>query len=97
MPSDANRLRRIVRETYRYMYDRAYAGNRAPLVIANHFNEWNGNAFNPATADFVADVCGRAATLCVTHTDLVAWLELQDPAVLAALARAPLAAVDERR
>ncbi|MGC5025381.1 polysaccharide deacetylase [Tsukamurella sp. DT100] len=97
VPSDANRLRRIVRETYRYMYDRAYAGNRAPLVIANHFNEWNGNAFNPATADFMADVCGRAATLCVTHTDLVAWLELQDPAVLAALARAPLAAVDERR
>ncbi|SEB90907.1 hypothetical protein SAMN04489793_1075 [Tsukamurella tyrosinosolvens] len=97
VPGDSPRLRRIVRETYRYMYDRAHAGNRAPLVIANHFNEWNGNAFNPATADFMADVCGRTGTLCVTHTDLVAWLELQDPAVLAALARAPLSAVDGRR
>lgn len=97
IPGDAIRLRRIVKETYHYMYDRAYAGNRAPLVIANHFNEWNGNAFNPATADFMADVCGRAETLCITHADLVAWLELQDPAVLGALSRAPLSAVDGRR
>nr|WP_244881176.1 polysaccharide deacetylase [Tsukamurella pseudospumae] len=97
VPGDTNRLRRIVRETYRYMYDRAYSGNRAPLVIANHFNSWNGNAFNPATADFMAEVCGRAQTLCVTHADLVAWLEYQDPAILRALASAPLSAVDGTR
>lgn len=97
VPADTNRLRVLVRDTYRYMYDRAYAGNRAPLVIANHFNTWNGNAFNPATADFMAAVCGRAQTLCVTHGDLVAWLELQDPAVLRALASEPLTAVDGKR
>lgn len=82
-PETAPEMRRIVRETYRYMYDRAYNGNRAPLVIANHFNDWNGNSFNPAAADFMRDVCADPETICATHSDVAAWLELQDPAVLA--------------
>jgi len=28
----------IVKKTYDYMYDQAYNGNRAPVLIANHFS-----------------------------------------------------------
>nr|WP_238558952.1 polysaccharide deacetylase [Rhodococcus rhodnii] len=81
-PETAPRARQMVADTYRHMYREAFDGNRAPIVVANHFNDWNGNAFNPATADFMADVCGRAETVCATHADVAAWMDLQDPAVL---------------
>ncbi|GEE03684.1 hypothetical protein nbrc107696_41300 [Gordonia spumicola] len=95
-PSDAPRIRRIVRETYRSMYDRAFAGNRAPIVIANHFNSWSGDAFNPATRDFMTDVCGRPETICATYSDVIAWMQAQDPAVLERLQEMPAVAVDAR-
>lgn len=82
-PAHAPKLRSIVTESYNYMFDRAYHGNRAPLVIANHFNDWSGNAFNPATADFMAKACIVPETICATYQDVIAWIELQDPAVLA--------------
>ena len=71
-----------VLDTYRYMYDQAYNGNRAPVLIANHFNDWAGNAFNPATAQFMTETCGKPDTYCATYQDVIAWMEMQDPAVL---------------
>ncbi|QDQ96460.1 polysaccharide deacetylase [Tomitella fengzijianii] len=82
-PGTAPEVRRIVKDTYMYMYDQARGGNRAPLVIANHFNQWNGNAFNPATADFMREVCDDGGTICATYSDVVEWMEMQDPSVLA--------------
>jgi hypothetical protein len=84
-PDRADEMRGQVLDTYRHMYDAAFAGNRAPLVIGNHFNEWSGNAFNPAVADFMDEVCGEPETYCATYADVIEWMELQDPAVLAAL------------
>lgn len=92
-PKKAPRIRRIVRETYEYMYKRAYEGNRAPLVIANHFNDWSGNAFNPATWDFMRKACVDPETICATHQDVVEWMELQDPEVLTELQQRPAVAV----
>lgn len=88
-PARAAEFRRRVLDTYRHMYDAAYNGNRAPLVIGNHFNGWSGNAFNPAVADFMTEVCGKPDTYCATYSDVIAWLELQDPATLAALQARP--------
>ena len=96
-PRQAPKIRRIVRDTYRYMYKRAYHGNRAPLVIANHFNTWSGNAFNPATWDFMREVCTNPDTICATYTDVIAWMEMQDPAVLKQLQQRPAVAVDAQR
>lgn len=93
-PKDAPKIRRLVRQSYEYMYRRAYEGNRAPLVIANHFNEWSGNAFNPATADFMRETCTKPETVCATYQDVIAWMELQDPAVIAELQALPAVAVD---
>lgn len=82
-PETAARAAEITKGTYEYMFEETYSGNRAPLVIANHFNDWNGNSFNPATADFMADVCTLPETYCATYSDVVAWMELQDPTTLA--------------
>jgi hypothetical protein len=79
-----------VLETYRDMYAATSRGNRAPLVLGNHFNEWNNNAYTDALATFVLETCGRPQTQCVTYSDLVAWMQAQNPKVLARLqARAP--------
>ncbi|RIJ70600.1 polysaccharide deacetylase [Nakamurella silvestris] len=81
-PDTAPQLRKIVQETYEYMYDQAYNGNRAPILIANHLNNWNGNSFNPAALAFMKETCGKKDTYCTTYQDVIAWMELQDPAVL---------------
>ena len=88
-PGRAPEFRQRVLDTYRHMYGVTSNGNRAPLVIGNHFNEWSGNAFNPAVLDFMGEVCGKPDTYCATHSDVVAWMELQDPAVLAELQARP--------
>ncbi len=92
-PATAPELRGIVKGTYEYMYDQAYNGNRAPILIANHFNKWNGDSFNPPAMEFMQEKCGQPDTYCATYQDVIAWMEMQDPAVLAALqAQAPVAA-----
>ncbi len=91
-PGRAPELRQKVRKTYDYMYQQAYRGNRAPVLVANHFNSWNGNAFNPAAMDFMKSTCGKPDTYCTTYQDVIAWMQLQDPAVLKALqAKKPVA------
>lgn len=88
-PDTQPELSAIVLETYRFMYEAALAGNRAPVLIANHFNNWNGNSFNPAVRDFLSETCGKPETVCATYQDVIAWMELQDPDVLAALQKLP--------
>lgn len=88
-PETAPELRDIVKKTYDYMYDQAYNGNRAPVLIANHFNKWNGDSFNPPAMDFMKEKCGQPDTYCATYQDVIAWMELQDPAVLAGLQALP--------
>lgn len=88
-PAGSRRDRDQVLATYRDMYDAAYRGNRAPLVLGNHFNDWNRGAYRDALTTFVLETCGRPETSCVTFSDLVAWLEAQRPAVLRHLQALP--------
>ncbi|MDT8915156.1 polysaccharide deacetylase [Amycolatopsis sp. PS_44_ISF1] len=69
-------------ETYRGAYQAAFQGNRAPLVVGNHFNDWAGGAFAKATEDFMGEVCGKPETVCATYSEVIRWMSLQDPAVL---------------
>ncbi len=91
-PETAPELRGIVKSTYDFMYDQAYNGNRAPILIANHFNKWNGDSFNPPAMDFMKEKCGQPDTYCATYQDVIAWMEMQDPEVLAALQAQPAVA-----
>lgn len=78
-----------VLRTYRAMYRAAYTGNRAPLVLGNHFNSWNGNAYTDALARFVEETCRKPETFCVPYRDVIAWMEAQSPRTLAALQARP--------
>jgi hypothetical protein len=76
---------RQVRATYDDLYRRSWHGNRAPVVLGNHFNDWNHGAYVDALTSFVLHTCGRPETECVPFRDLVAWLDVQRPATLARL------------
>lgn len=63
-------------------FDRAYNGNRAPLIIGNHFESWNGGAYMTAIEDTVKTVCVQKDVQCVTFRQLADWLDAQDPGTL---------------
>ncbi|RZS36992.1 polysaccharide deacetylase [Herbihabitans rhizosphaerae] len=81
-PNRTAEFTKVTLDTYRAAYDAALAGNRAPLVIGNHFNEWAGGAFSSATEQFMAETCVKPDTVCATYSDVIQWMELQDPVVL---------------
>ena len=74
-----------VQATYQDMYNATYNGNRAPLILGNHFNAWNNDAYSDAIGNFVTANCGKPNTYCVPFRDLIAWMNVQDPARLAQL------------
>ncbi|MFG2354764.1 hypothetical protein [Streptomyces sp. NPDC048521] len=61
---------------------RAYDGNRAPLIIGNHFESWNGGTYMRAIDEVVREVCNKPEVRCVSFRQLVDWLDAQDPAIL---------------
>ncbi|GAB2989981.1 polysaccharide deacetylase family protein [Saccharothrix stipae] len=90
-PDKAADYTRIVLDTYRSVYQAAVNGNRAPIVIGNHFNEWAGGAFSQAVEGFLGEVCVKPETVCATYTEVIQWMQLQDPVVLEQLRRMPAA------
>ncbi len=79
-----------VYQTYNDMFNATFNGNRAPLVLGNHFNEWNNNAYENALTKFVLEKCGQPEVQCVPFRDVLAWMSVQDPDRLAQLqAQAP--------
>ncbi|GAA2964042.1 MULTISPECIES: hypothetical protein [Streptomyces] len=68
-------------------FNRAYDGNRAPLIIGNHFESWNGGTYMRAVEETIKDVCVRKDVRCVSFRQLADWLDAQDPATLATLGK----------
>ncbi|MHA6624925.1 polysaccharide deacetylase [Pseudonocardia sichuanensis] len=81
-PERAAEFGEVALAAYRDAYRAALDGNRAPLVLGNHFNNWSGGGFSDAIARFMAEVCVLPETVCATHSDVSAWIDMQDPAVL---------------
>ena len=81
-PGRAEEFAEVTLGTYEAAYKAAYNGNRAPLVIGNHFNEWSGGGFTRATERFMGEVCGRPETICATYSEVIQWMGMQDDAVL---------------
>ncbi|MFC5214354.1 hypothetical protein [Streptomyces coerulescens] len=63
-------------------FRRAYEGNRAPLIIGNHFESWNGGTYMRAVEEVVEAVCNKPDVRCVSFRQLADWLDAQDPATL---------------
>ncbi len=85
-----DKLRRATYATYMGALDAVENGNRAPLIIGNHFNTWVCGAFRDALTDFVRDAHTRYPYVrFVSFEYLVKWMEAQDPKVLKALQARP--------
>ena len=59
---------------YKDYFMRNYVGNRAPVVIAGHFSQWNDGLYWEAMKDFASQVCGLPNVQCVTFGTLVQYL-----------------------
>ncbi|MEW1909758.1 hypothetical protein AB0442_15045 [Kitasatospora sp. NPDC085895] len=70
------------RDSYLAGFERAYNTNRAPMIIGNHFEQWNGGIYMNAVEEALKAIAGRPEVRLVSFRQLVEWLEVQDPAVL---------------
>jgi hypothetical protein len=84
-PSQWPTWRKQAKDAYLNGFERVYNGNRAPMFIGNHFEDWNGGIYMDAVEDVMRDVCPREGVRCVSFRELADWLDVQDPAVLAQL------------
>ena len=83
-------------QTFLGYFSRAYAGDRAPVIIGAHFTHWNHDAYLNALTRLMDDVCTRPDVRCVSFKDLADWLDAQSPAQLGALnAGAPAAVLTD--
>jgi hypothetical protein len=71
-------------------FSRAYDGNRAPLIIGNHFESWNGGTYMRAVEEVIETVCTKEEVRCVSFRQLVDWLDAQDPKTLEKLRSLPV-------
>ncbi|MEU6238428.1 hypothetical protein [Kitasatospora sp. NPDC047058] len=70
------------RDSYLMGFERAYTTNRAPYIIGNHFEQWNGGIYMNAVEDALKAIAGRPGVRLVSFRQLVNWLDAQDPAVM---------------
>jgi len=89
-PTRYGRWREQARDAYLAGFQRAYTTNRAPLFIGNHFEQWNGGIYMDAVEDALRVIAGQPDVRLVSFRQLVAWLEVQDPAVLDRLRTLPV-------
>lgn len=58
-------------------------GNRAPLILGNHMNDWVCGAFTNALTRFIRDTHDQHPDVkFISMLDLVHWMDAQDPALL---------------
>ncbi|HET9657527.1 MAG TPA: hypothetical protein VFP72_19405 [Kineosporiaceae bacterium] len=87
--TDRPAMQQQVLDSYRQAFQAVYQGNRAPLILGNHFNQWNGGIYTDALTDFYREACTRPQVRCVSMIELADWLDAQDPAALARLQALP--------
>lgn len=52
-----------------------YNGNRAPVHIGHHFQQYRGGSYNRALMRFARAVCGRPEVKCTTYKELTDYME----------------------
>lgn len=63
-------------------HERAHTSNRAPLIIGNHFEQWNGGIYMDAVEEAMRSMAAASETHLVSFKQLVQWLDRQDPILL---------------
>jgi peptidoglycan/xylan/chitin deacetylase (PgdA/CDA1 family) len=64
-----------VLNSYRQYFQTNYHGNRAPILIGNHFSLWNDGLYWEALKTFATEVCAQPEVRCVTFRELVEYLD----------------------
>ncbi len=89
-PAMYDTWRRQARDAYLAGFERAYTTNRAPFLVGNHFEQWNGGIYMDAVEEALRVIAGRPDVQLVSFRQLVAWLDVQDPVVLDRLRTLPV-------
>ena len=89
-PAMYDTWRAQARDAYLAGFERAYTTNRAPLFVGNHFEQWNGGIYMDAVEDALRVIAGQPEVQLVSFRQLVAWLDVQGPAVLDRLRTLPV-------
>jgi hypothetical protein len=76
-------------DSYLAGFTRAYNGNRAPLFIGNHFENWNGGIYMTAVEQVMRKIATYPDVRMVSFRQLCDYLDAQDPAVLTTLRALP--------
>jgi hypothetical protein len=79
-----------VLDTYRNAYQAVLNGNRAPLILGDHFDRFNDGIYLDALSTFLQQTCHNPQVRCVSFTELVNWLDVQSPQTIAALQARPV-------
>ena len=64
-------------QSYIAAFLKSYYGNRAPISIGHHFSLFNRGIYWRALQKFTYSVCNLPEVKCITHSDLVEWMESQ--------------------
>lgn len=92
---NANLFQQQMFDTYMTYFKQNYNGNRAPVIIGHHFSDWNGGAYWRALQSFAKNVCRMPEVKCVTHKELVGFLN-ENSANIAKFQRAEFSAVTNK-
>ena len=82
--------RQQARDAFLAGFRRAYTTNRAPFIIGNHFERWNGGIYMEAVADAARQMAQHDSVRFVSFRQLTEWLDAQNPAVLDKLRTLPV-------
>lgn len=89
-PAKCKAIESSTYQSYAQALKAVHNGNRAPLFIGNHFNEWACGAYVDALTRFVTDASRTYDDVqFVTFEWLARWMNAQDPKVLKALQAKP--------
>lgn len=89
-PATCAKIQASTYQSYTQALNAVLAGNRAPLFIGNHFNDWACGAYTTALTRFITDAHAAHPDIqFVTFDYLTHWLDAQDPATLKALQSRP--------
>lgn len=57
-------------------FNKSYKGNRAPVLMGYHFQNWNDGVYWEVMKDFAREVCGKPEVRCATFQELVKYMEM---------------------
>lgn len=89
-PTQRAKWRQEAVDSWMSGFQRAYDGNRAPLIIGNHFEAWNGGIYMQAVETVMRKIATYPDARIISLRQLCGYLDAQDPAMLRALRTLPI-------